>query len=75
MKKAILSTAFLEGLCVLIVEIAGARALAPFFGGSLTVWTAQITATLLFLALGYGLGGKLSRVASRRRVYSASSGR
>jgi spermidine synthase len=61
MKKGILSTAFLEGLCVLIVEIAGARALAPFFGSSLRVWTAQITATLLFLALGYGLGGKLSR--------------
>lgn len=61
MKKRILTTAFLEGLSVLIVEIAGARALAPFFGSSLRVWTAQITATLLFLALGYGLGGKLSR--------------
>jgi len=61
MKRAILLTAFLEGLSVLIVEIAGARALAPFFGSSLTVWTAQITATLLFLALGYALGGRLSR--------------
>jgi hypothetical protein len=61
MRKAILTTAFLEGLSVLIVEIAGARALAPFFGTSLTVWTAQITATLLFLALGYALGGRLSR--------------
>jgi spermidine synthase len=58
---AILVTAFLEGLSVLIVEIAGARALAPYFGTSLHVWTAQITATLLFLALGYGLGGLLCR--------------
>jgi spermidine synthase len=58
---AILATAFLEGLSVLVVEIAGARALAPYFGASLHVWTAQITATLLFLALGYGLGGLLSR--------------
>lgn len=57
----LLVTAFLEGLCVLVVEIAGARALAPFFGTSLQVWTAQITATLLFLALGYGLGGLLCR--------------
>jgi predicted membrane-bound spermidine synthase len=61
MKKALLATAFLEGLSVLIVEIAGARALAPYFGSSLHVWTAQITATLLFLALGYGLGGRFSR--------------
>src|SRR5687768_13535181 len=58
---AVLATAFLEGLSVLVVEIAGARALAPYFGASLHVWTAQITATLLFLALGYGLGGLLCR--------------
>jgi spermidine synthase len=58
---AILVTAFLEGLCVLVVEIAGARALAPYFGTSLQVWTAQITATLLFLAVGYGAGGILCR--------------
>lgn len=64
-KRPILATAFTEGLCVLIIEIAGARALAPFYGTSLRVWTAQITATLLFLALGYGLGGRLSRAAGR----------
>jgi spermidine synthase len=58
---AILVTAFLEGISVLVVEIAGARALAPYFGASLHVWTAQITATLLFLAVGYGLGGFLCR--------------
>ena len=57
----ILVTAFLEGLCVLVVEIAGTRALAPYFGASLHVWTAQITATLLFLAVGYGAGGLLCR--------------
>jgi spermidine synthase len=56
----ILVTAFLEGLSVLVLEIAGARALAPFFGTSLSVWTAMITATLLFLATGYGVGGRLS---------------
>jgi len=47
-------------MSVLIVEIVGARALAPYFGSSLQVWTAQITATLLFLALGYRSGGWLS---------------
>src|SRR3954454_17873505 len=53
-------TAFLEGAAVIIIEIAGARALAPFFGTSLQVWTATITVTLCFLALGYGLGGVLA---------------
>ncbi|MCF8033416.1 MAG: fused MFS/spermidine synthase [Desulfarculaceae bacterium] len=60
LKKIFIITAILEGASVLVVEIAGARALAPFYGTSLYVWTAQITATLLFLALGYGLGGRLS---------------
>src|SRR5687767_4793629 len=54
-------TAFLEGMAVIIVEIAGARALAPFFGTSLQVWTALITVTLFFLAIGYGLGGLLAK--------------
>lgn len=61
LKKLHISTAFMEGIAVLVIEIAGARALAPFYGSSLKVWTAQITATLLFLALGYGLGGRLSK--------------
>ena len=57
----ILLTAFLEGLCVLVIEIAGARGIAPYYGTSLRVWTSQITVTLLFLALGYALGGRLSQ--------------
>lgn len=57
---AFFATAFVEGVSVLLVEIVGARALAPYFGTSLQVWTAQITATLLFLALGYRSGGWLS---------------
>lgn len=60
-KSLVLATAFGEGLTVLVIEIAGARALAPYYGSSLKVWTAQITATLLFLALGYGAGGRFSR--------------
>ena len=61
LKRLFIATAFFEGISVLVVEIAGARALAPFYGTSLKVWTAQITATLLFLALGYWFGGYLSR--------------
>lgn len=57
-KQWVLFTAFFEGLSVLIIEIVGARAIAPYYGTSLKVWTSQITVTLLFLALGYGLGGR-----------------
>src|SRR5678815_2782860 len=64
---AVYLTAFVEGLIVIVVEIGGARALAPFYGTSLQVWTAQITMTLFFLALGYGVGGLLAK-----RVRSAT---
>jgi spermidine synthase len=60
----ILLTAFLEGLSVLVIEIVGARGIAPYYGTSLQVWTSQITVTLLFLALGYGLGGRWSKLKS-----------
>jgi len=61
LRRLFILTALLEGMAVLVIEIAGVRALAPFYGTSLRVWTAQITATLLFLALGYGFGGMLCR--------------
>jgi predicted membrane-bound spermidine synthase len=63
-----LTTAFLTGLAGILVEVVGARALAPYFGSSLMVWTAQITATLLFLALGYEFGGRISRSPSRSHL-------
>jgi spermidine synthase len=59
-----LATAFITGTACLLVEVIGARALAPFFGSSLMVWTAQITATLLFLAVGYEVGGRITRKPS-----------
>lgn len=45
------------GGSIMIVEILGAKLLAPYFGTSHFVWTAQITVTLLALAAGYALGG------------------
>src|SRR5687768_17573005 len=58
--RALALIAFVEGAAGLVLEIAGARVLAPYFGTTHVVWTAQITATLAFLALGYGLGGALA---------------
>ncbi len=44
----------------MVIEILGAKLLAPYFGTSHFVWTAQIGVTLLALAAGYALGGWLA---------------
>jgi spermidine synthase len=52
--------AFLSGACVLVLEILGARLVAPFYGATVFVWSAVITVTLAALAAGYAAGGWLA---------------
>ena len=52
-------TAAVTGAAVMIVEILGAKMLAPYVGTSHFVWTAQIAVTLVALAAGYYVGGRL----------------
>lgn len=47
------------GAAILIIEILGAKMLAPYFGTSHFVWTAQIAVTLVALAIGCYAGGRL----------------
>ncbi len=56
----LLATAVIGGAVVMTVELLGARMLSPVFGGSLTVWAAMISVTMLSLACGYVLGGWLA---------------
>ncbi|NJD25688.1 MAG: hypothetical protein FIB06_09830 [Betaproteobacteria bacterium] len=56
-------TITMTGALVMVIEIAGARVIAPYFGVGLFVWTALISVTLLALAAGYWIGGV---VADRR---------
>jgi spermidine synthase len=66
------ATAVICGAAILIVEILGAKMLSPFFGASHFVWTAQIAVTLLSLAAGYDLGGRLAdRSPKLGRMYGA----
>lgn len=51
---------FMTGFCILGVELTAARLMAPFFGTSTLVWANIIGLTLLFLSLGYWLGGRLA---------------
>src|SRR5262245_46595037 len=48
------------GAAVMVIEILGSRVLAPSFGATLHVWSALITVTLIALALGYAVGGRVA---------------
>lgn len=61
---------FICGGIVMILELGGARQLAPAFGQGLYVWSALITITLLGLAAGYRIGGRIAdRRPSARPLY------
>jgi len=51
---------FVTGACALVLEILGARMLAPYLGSSLYVWTALIATVLGALSIGYWWGGRLA---------------
>lgn len=57
LRRYVYMTAALCGAAVLIIEILGAKMLAPYLGTSHFVWTAQIAVTLVALAAGYAIGG------------------
>lgn len=57
-------TVFVSGALCMVLEMTGARLLAPYAGTSATVWTSVVGMTLAFLSLGNWLGGRL---ADRRR--------
>ncbi len=55
----------------MIVEILGAKMLAPYLGTSHFVWTAQIAVTLVALAAGYYAGGRMADHSPRLgRLYA-----
>lgn len=65
-------TAAVTGAAIMIVEILGAKMLSPFVGLSHFVWTAQIAVTLVALACGYYVGGRLAdRSQDPSRLYVA----
>ncbi len=62
----------MTGAAIMIVEILGAKMLAPYVGTSHFVWTAQIAVTLVALAAGYYAGGwMVDRWPQLGRLYGA----
>lgn len=56
----IVALVFGGGAVGMMLELVGARLLAPYFGNSLFVWTSLIGVMLGFMSLGYYLGGRLA---------------
>ncbi len=67
LRRFLFATAAITGAAILIVEILGAKLLAPYLGTSHFVWTAQIAVTLVALAAGYAAGGWLVDRSPRLR--------
>src|SRR4051812_48987999 len=58
LRRYLYFTAAVTGAAIMVVEILGAKMLAPYVGTSHFVWTAQIAVTLVALATGYYVGGR-----------------
>ncbi|HKS36201.1 MAG TPA: fused MFS/spermidine synthase, partial [Verrucomicrobiae bacterium] len=72
LRRYLYFTAAVTGAAIMIVEILGAKMLAPYVGTSHFVWTAQIAVTLMALAAGYFVGGWLvDRSPRLTRLYGA----
>lgn len=75
LRRYLYVTAACTGAAIMIVEILGAKMLAPYLGTSHFVWTAQIAVTLMALAVGYYAGGVLvDRSSNLNSLYACILG-
>lgn len=58
--RLLLPTVFLAGVGTLGIEMIMPRLLAPYFGTSQPIWAVVIGMTLVYLAVGYHIGGRLA---------------
>ena len=51
---------FVAGSASLATEVTASRLVGPFFGTSVLIWAVLIGNTLVYLTIGYSLGGRLA---------------
>ncbi|MBD3397503.1 hypothetical protein GF412_00225 [Candidatus Micrarchaeota archaeon] len=68
--RELLLIAFVSGACSMLVEIAGARAIAPYLGNTIYTWAAAIGLVLAALSVGYYAGGVLADRYNDRKHFS-----
>jgi spermidine synthase len=56
---------FFTGSVILSLELISSRIMTPYFGVSLYIWAGILSITLVALAIGYYLGGRLSDVEEK----------
>lgn len=61
-------TVFISGASVMILELVGARVLAPYLGTSIIVWTSLLGVVMASLSAGYYLGGKAADIKADYKV-------
>jgi spermidine synthase len=55
----LLTLVFISGMAVMATEMCGSRLIQPYFGDSLLIWANLIGFFMIYLALGYFVGGRL----------------
>lgn len=53
-------TIFVCGMSVMVIQMCASRLISPVFGTSLLIWANLIGFTMIFMAIGYFLGGRIA---------------